>query len=118
LAGYFFDTSALVKYYHVESGTVEVTRIISVPGNQVRVSTLGILEAQSAFAMKVRSGILDRHAAGILRAGLMLDISAGTLQPYSLSDEHFEMAERLIGRHAFPGVCVPWTPCSLPSPST
>lgn len=31
----------------------------------------------------------------------MLDIAAGRLQPYSLSDEHFEAAERLIGRHAF-----------------
>jgi hypothetical protein len=38
---------------------------------------LGIVETQSAFAMKVRAGVLDRQAALALRARLMLDIAAG-----------------------------------------
>lgn len=101
MAGYFFDTSALVKYYHVEDGTAEVTRIISAPGNEIRLSILGVVETQSAFAMKVRSGVLDRQAALAFRARLMLDIAAGTLQPHALTHDHFEAAEGLINRYAF-----------------
>ena len=101
MAGYFFDTSALVKYYHVENGTPEVTRIVSQPSNEIRVSILGIVETQSAFAMKVRAGVLDRKAALALRARLMLDVAAGALRPYALTDDHFEAAERLVTRYAF-----------------
>jgi hypothetical protein len=95
LDGYFFDTSALVKYYHVENGTPEVTRIVSQPGNEIRVSILGIVETQSAFAMKVRAGVLDRQSALALRARLMLDIAAGALRPHALTGDHFEAAEQL-----------------------
>lgn len=101
MAGYFFDTSALVKYYHVENGTTEVARIISQPGNEIRVSILGIVETQSAFAMKVRAGVLDRQAALALRARLMLDIAAGVLRPHALTNDHFEAAELLITRYSF-----------------
>jgi predicted nucleic acid-binding protein len=101
LDGYFFDTSALVKYYHVENGTPEVTRIVSQPGNEIRVSILGIVETQSAFAMKVRAGVLDRQSALALRARLMLDIAAGALRPHALTGDHFEAAEHLITRYAF-----------------
>ena len=90
-----------MKYYHVEIGNPEVTRIVSQPGNQIRVSILGIVETQSAFAMKVRAGVLDRQSALALRARLMLDIAAGALRPYALNDDHFEAAERLITRYAF-----------------
>jgi predicted nucleic acid-binding protein len=101
LAKYFFDTSALVKYYHAESGTVEVSAIFAEPGRQIRISTLGLLETQSAFAMKVRSGFLDRQSAGAFRARLMLDVASDVLQPYTVTDDHFDTAERLIGRYAF-----------------
>jgi len=101
LAQYFFDTSAIVKYYHTETGTAAVSAIFAEPGRKVRVSGLGFLEIQSAFAMKVRSGILDRKAAGMQRARLMLDIAAGDIEVYSVTEDHFVFAERLIGRHSF-----------------
>jgi predicted nucleic acid-binding protein len=101
LAKYFFDTSALVKYYHAESGTVEVSVIVAEPGSQIRISTLGLLETQAAFAMKVRSGFLNRQSAGAFRARLMLDVASDVVQPYTVTDDHFDSAERLIGRYAF-----------------
>ena len=101
MAGYFFDTSALVKYYHAESGPSRVRSILEEPARQVRISTLGLVEAQSVFAMKVRSSQVTRDVAGLLRARLMLDIAAGSIEIYTLTEDHFAEAERLIGRFAF-----------------
>ena len=80
MAAYFFDTSALVKYYHVELGSDRVNAIFAEPDRVVRASSLGVLEAQSVFAMKVRSAELKRGVAGLFRARLMLDIAAGSLE--------------------------------------
>lgn len=101
MAQYFFDTSAAVKYYHAEVGTPRVTAIFSEPGRKFRISKLGLVEMQSAFAMKVRSGVLDRKAAGLQRARLMLDIASGSIEVYSVTDDHFAEVERLIGKHSF-----------------
>ena len=51
--------------------------------------------------MKVRSGVLDAKGAGLQRARLMLDIAAGGIEVYSLTDRHFAVAGTLIGRHSF-----------------
>ncbi|MSV31396.1 MAG: PIN domain-containing protein [Bryobacterales bacterium] len=101
MAQYFFDTSAAVKYYHVEAGTPAVSAIFEEPGRQIRISTLRLLEIQSAFAMKVRSGVLDRNAAGTQRLRLMLDVAAGDIEVYDLTVGHFLTAERLIGKYAY-----------------
>jgi hypothetical protein len=53
------------------------------------------------MAIKVRSGSLDQRNAGIQRARLMLDVAAGGIEVYGLSDQHLEAAELLIGRHSF-----------------
>ena len=101
MAEYFFDTSALVKFYHAEAGTLRVADAFAEPGRNIRISILGFLETQSAFAMKVRTGALERNAAGMQRARLMLDIAAGEIEVLILTREHFEVAARLIGRHSF-----------------
>lgn len=101
MAQYFFDTSALAKYYHTEAGSQRVSAIFAEPNRQIRVSSLGVLETQSVFAMKVRMGELDLKAAGIQRAMMMLDIAAGTVAVHGLRANHLMTAERLIGRHSF-----------------
>ena len=63
MSQYFFDTSAIVKYYHSEAGTQAVSDIFTERGRKIRISSLGLLEIQSAIAMKVRSGGLTREAA-------------------------------------------------------
>ena len=98
---YFFDTSAAVKDYHWEAGTPAVSAIFAQPGRQIRISSLGFVEIQSAFAMKVRSGVLHQKAAGMQRARLLLDVAAGDIEVYGVTPDHFLMAERLIGRHGF-----------------
>jgi predicted nucleic acid-binding protein len=101
LVQYFFDTSAFAKYYHTEPGSPRAAEVFAGPGRIIRVSSLGILETQSVFAMKVRMGQLERKAAGVQRAMMMLDIAAGTIEVYRLRAEHFVTAELLIGRHSY-----------------
>jgi len=75
--------------------------IFAEPDRRIRISTLGLLELHSAFAMKVRSGVLDLRSAGMHRARLLLDIAAGDIEVYGITEDHFMLAERLIGRHGF-----------------
>jgi predicted nucleic acid-binding protein len=50
--------------------------------------------------MKVRSSQISREVAGLLRARLMLYVAAGSIEIYTLTEDHFAEAERLIGRFA------------------
>lgn len=78
---YFFDTSALVKFYHAEAGTQKVSAIFSEQGREIRVSSIGLIEGQSAFAMKVRAaGVIDGQLAGQQRAALMLDVASDAIE--------------------------------------
>jgi predicted nucleic acid-binding protein len=99
VAHYFFDTSALVKFYHAEVGTNKVSAIFSEQGRQIRISSIGLIEVQSAFAMKVRAGVIDSRLAGQQRAALMLDVASGGIEVYSVNQHHFKHAERLIGKY-------------------
>jgi predicted nucleic acid-binding protein len=63
LAGYFFDSRALVKLYHPEAGTPAVDQIFNATENLVRVSRLTVAELISAFAIKVRTQSISREDA-------------------------------------------------------
>ena len=89
MAQYFFDTSALVKYYHSEPGTSLVSAIFAEPGVKIRVSCLGLVEVQSALAVKVRSGTLGKAAAEIQRERLLLDVARSAPEVYKVTDHHF-----------------------------
>lgn len=65
----FFDTSALVKFFHEEEGTPEVTRLIIAETNEIWISELARLELISAFFRRTRSGeITDDQLARALAA--------------------------------------------------
>ena len=51
MAGYFFDSSALVKLYHAETGTPIIDQIVNTPDSQIRISGLTPAELASAFAV-------------------------------------------------------------------
>lgn len=70
-------------------------------GGENIISVLGFVEAQAAFAAKVRSREVSKEAAGLLRSRLLLDIAAGHLNVIALTRDHFEGAARLIGKHSF-----------------
>jgi hypothetical protein len=60
LAAYFFDSSALSKFYHVELGSAAVESIIRSVENEIGISRLTVVELASAFAIKVRTKVLTQ----------------------------------------------------------
>jgi predicted nucleic acid-binding protein len=96
MARSFLDTSALVKYYHPEEGTGEVTRVVQERNAHHSISRLGIVEAQHAFAMKLRTReITDTDFEG-LRQRLLRDLAQGQFQHVRVTELHYREAERLI----------------------
>ena len=64
MSAYFFDSSALVKRYVRETGTVWVTDILNAPTrNQIYVARITGVEVTSAITRRARSGSLLRDDA-------------------------------------------------------
>ena len=57
----FFDTSALVKFFHEEEGTEEVTELILDASHQVWISDLARLEFLSTVFRRFRNKELDEE---------------------------------------------------------
>jgi hypothetical protein len=66
---FYFDTSALVKRYVTETGSVWITGLCQLPtGNLIATARIAKAEAAAAFARKYRSGNLSQtHYAEVLR---------------------------------------------------
>jgi predicted nucleic acid-binding protein len=101
LAGYFFDSSALVKLYHAEAGTPAVSQIINTTGNLILVSRLTVAELTSAFAIKARTRSINREDADLFLQQFREDVTSGMLEVFSLGESEFALAELLVERHAF-----------------
>jgi len=101
LAGYFFDSSALVKFYHPEAGTQAIDQIVNATGNLIRVSRLTVAELISAFAIKVRTQSIGRDDANLFLGQFRKDIATGKLQVFSIGESEFTTAELLVERYAF-----------------
>src|SRR3954447_16787991 len=97
---YLFDTSALVKNYHVESGTPQVQAILGTPGSEFFISRLSAVEMLSGFAGKVRTGALSSTDYGILRKRFLADVRRKTFRPLRVLNAHYQLAGDLIGKHA------------------
>lgn len=101
MAGHFFDSSALVKLYHAESGTPGVDQIVSAADNLVRISRLTVAELTSAFAIKVRTQSINRDDANLFLRQFRGDVATGKLEIFSVAESEFAMAELLVERYAF-----------------
>jgi PIN domain nuclease of toxin-antitoxin system len=80
MANAFLDTSALVKYYHPEEGTPEVTQIVEESGFLHYISRLSLVETVSAFAVKFRTAQIDEQELNELRRRFYYDIGQGRVQ--------------------------------------
>jgi predicted nucleic acid-binding protein len=99
MANAFLDTSALVKYYHPEAGTQEVTRIIEGPGSRHYISRLSMVEMVSAFAVKFRLGQIDEHGFADLRRRFYHDIGQGRFRVMPVTTTRYQAAMQLIEKH-------------------
>ena len=96
---YFFDCSALAKLYHKEIGSEFVDRILSEPGSQHFISRLTIVEMESVFAAKARTGEIDRQAVLIARRRLEADLGRRRLWVAAVNDQHFRDARQLLVKY-------------------
>ena len=101
MAGYFFDSSALVKLYHREVGTPIVDQIVGATGNFLRVSRLTVAELTSAFAIKVRTQAISREDANVFLHQFRADVASGRVEVFAIGESAFAMAELLVERYAF-----------------
>jgi predicted nucleic acid-binding protein len=95
LALLFLDTSALVKYYRREPGSEFVERLFADASAQRVISRLALVEIESAFATKVRTGEIDSEAALMARRRLESDLGRRNILMAAVGDDHFEVARRL-----------------------
>ena len=58
MPAYFFDTSALVKRYHVEEGSEKVDEIFNDTEGIFAIVSITIAEFTSVFARKLKEGII------------------------------------------------------------
>ena len=95
------DTSAFAKRYHIEVGSDRIASIFQHPNSTFQISNLGVLEAQSAFAMKVRTGQITPAKAVALQARVLGDVAAGTVYVIPLEPTHFTSAGLLVAKYGF-----------------
>jgi predicted nucleic acid-binding protein len=96
MARYFFDSSALVKRYHQESGSSEVEQLFDSTGNHFIVSRLALVEIQSSFARLVREGVIRNTSFDSLIARLHADVASGQLTVAAVSSHRLEEAAELL----------------------
>jgi predicted nucleic acid-binding protein len=99
MANYFIDTSALVKYYHPEDGTHEVTRLLGEPAARHYISRLSLVETVSAFAVKCRMRQIDEREFDALRRRFYHDIGQGRLRMLPVTAARYQEATQLIARY-------------------
>lgn len=95
---YFYDTSAIAKHYHTETGTAKVDALLATSGASQTVSRLGVVELHSVFAKKVRTGQLGQPDFERLTKRFRQDVRAKRLQVVRLTVAHLEKAVNLIRR--------------------
>lgn len=79
----FFDTSALVKYFHTEVGSQQVIELIENLSHQVWVSDLARVEFISALYRKLRRGDIDQAQLQEALIGFEVEWSRFNIHPLS-----------------------------------
>jgi len=93
----FFDTSALVKFFHEEEGTDIVTDLILEQNNEVWISELGRLEFISAVFRRFRNKELDEGQLNTAVGSFENQLAGFNVEP--LGHAVLEQAELFIKKH-------------------
>ncbi len=96
MPNYFFDTSALAKAYHREAGTERVLAWMAEPGSRLLISSLAVVELQSALAQKLRAGVVTTPHYELARRKFGGDIRTRRLVVKGLFRRHLHAAAKLI----------------------
>lgn len=88
----YFDSSALVKRYLVETGTPWVQTWCDDPAHTVAVAEIGLVEIAAAFARKMRGA----HITAIQYSSVRADLAADAQSEYSLVTVNRTVVEEAI----------------------
>ena len=92
----YFDTSALVKQYFAEAGSVTVRKLLR-SEEVVFTAILTYAEAHAAFARRKREGILSAQATRKL--ALRFDKDWETYEVVVISEEILALTRKMLYRH-------------------
>lgn len=95
----FFDTSALIKYYHAEAGRQKVIVLVEEPASNIQISRLSYVEWHSAFARRVRTGEISSDEFRSLRGRFYADLRDRKFRVIPLRAIHLQRAARLLSNH-------------------
>jgi len=93
----FFDTSALVKYFHPEIGTEQVTALIHDEVNKVWISELARVEFCSALFRRFRAREIDEQQLATALDGF--DETLANFRVQALGSPITEEAEHLLRKY-------------------
>lgn len=93
----FFDTSALVKYFHEEAGSERVTALVEDPDHTVWLSELAQVEFVSAMHRKFRQEALDMEQLKQALDGFAETLKSFRVEP--LGRPVSEKARKLLRSH-------------------
>ena len=79
----FFDTSALVKFFHNEDGTETVTNLLNSQENNIWISELAKLEFLSALHRRFRNNEIDENILKEAIEGFEEEINRFNIEPLS-----------------------------------
>jgi len=88
----FLDSSAVAKLYHAEVGSVAVEDLVLHSGATILISRLSMVEVLSAFAGKVRAGVISAADAAGLRHRFLEDVAKGAFRVVALTSGHYDQA--------------------------
>ena len=93
---YFFDTSALVKRYHQESGSHLIHEIFSQEDKAILISQITVLETVAAVNRLFRMGILEESDLKSTLVKLQEDCEDGTILVIELIQDFLQKSKDLI----------------------
>ncbi len=93
----FFDTSALVKFFHEEEGTDRVTMWITSPDNEIWVSEIVRLEFISAVYRRFRNREIDEGRLEVAIEAFEEQMTLFNVEP--LAHSVIKESERLLREH-------------------
>lgn len=96
MSSYYFDTSALLKNYHAEDGTLAVARIVAEPEAECFISRLAVTEVQRTFAQLARRNELSADEAAQVRGSFYTDLRARRFRVMQIKTYHHHTAARLF----------------------
>ena len=100
MAGYFLDSSAVIKLYHAEEGTVAVEAIMREVDAPRFIARLTLVEVQRALARRLRTQEISTQELDELRRGFYQDLLRRHFRAKELTAVHYRSAVRLVRQYA------------------